>query len=142
MSSTTIYNNALLEMVRGTLNFTNGANSTYKVMLLGPTSTYVVNKSHTNISDVTSNGGVEASGTGYTAGGKAPANITSAVVANAVELSFDDVSWTNATLNAKAAILYNPTTSRLVAYIDFGTTVTASNSTFTVDFQTPLKLQN
>jgi hypothetical protein len=143
--TTTLFNNALLEMLRGTtgMNFPAGANSAYKVMLVGTGSTYTPVKSHITLTDFTNNGGVEASGTGYTAGGIAPANLSSlADSSNAINMTPDSVSWNSSSISAKGAIFYNSANGKMVAYVDFGGTVTSSNSTFTVSFTTPLKLQN
>jgi hypothetical protein len=146
MAAAQIYNNALLEMVNGTLNFPTSASPTYKVMLIAASPAYTFSKSHTTIAQVKAAGATEISGTGYTAGGAAVPSITTALNANAVEVNIGDVVWPASTLSARGAILYNPTgndaTAKVIAYIDFGTTVSSSNSALTIDFQTPLKLQN
>lgn len=147
MASTTIYNNALLELVRGGISFPSSlasSNSTYKLMLVSSTSTYSPVKSHTTLTDFTGNGGSEASGTGYTAGGAFPATIATAVdnSLNFASVTPADVSWASSTISAKGAILYAVSGNKMVAFIDFGGTVSSANSTFTVSFTTPLKLQN
>lgn len=148
MATAQIYNNALLEMVKGTLNFPTTTTPNYKVMLIGATPSYTFQKSQATVSDVKAAGATEVSGTGYTAGGAVVPSpgISTQVNANAIEVSIADVIWPNSTITARGAILYSPTgsdaTAKVVAYIDFGTNVSSNNSAFTIDFQTPLKLQN
>ena len=146
MATAQIYNNALLEMVKGTLNFPTTTSPTFKVMLIANSPSYTFSKSHSTVADVKGAGATEISGTGYTAGGAFIPSIATALNANAVEVSFGDVIWAASTLTARGAIVYSPTgsdsTAKVIAYIDFGTTVSSNNSALTVDFQTPLKLQN
>ena len=91
---------------------------------------------------------LEISGTGYTAGGALipSPGISTVLNSNAVEVNITDVIWPSSTLNARGAILYSPgasdAASKVIAYVDFGTTVSSNNSALTIDFQTPLKLQN
>lgn len=150
MATTTIYNNALLEMARGSLTIP--ANATHKVMLLAPGSTYSAVKSHAYVSDVLGSGGTEvASGAGYTPGGNAVPTVAAAAISgtNNIGITFSDVSWPSSTISARQAIIYKPgatagvyTDAKLIAHIDFGTTITSSASTFTVSFSSPLKLVN
>ena len=147
MASTTIYNNALLEMARGTLSFPNGAQTDIKVLLVGTGSNYVPSKGHSTLAEIKALGTnplIEAAGTGYTTNGKAPATITTTInsTTNAIEVAFDDVSWLSSTIASKGAVIYKASTGALVAYIAFDATVTSSNSTFTVDFISPLRLLN
>jgi len=146
MATAQIYNNALLELVNGTMNFATSNSPTYKVMLIAASPAYTFAKGHTTITTVKAAGATEISGTAYTAGGKVVPSISTVINANAIEVSIGDVVWASSTIAARGAILYNPTgndaTAKVIAYIDFGTTVTSSNSSLTIDFQTPLKLQN
>lgn len=148
MATANIYNNALLELVTGNMNFqTANPQTTYKVMLLAASPAYTFSKSHATVTDVKNAGATEISGTGYTAGGASIPSITvPPVAANAVSVEFADVVWPASTLSARGAIVYkatgNDATAKVVAYVDFGTTVSSNNSALTVDFQTPLKLQN
>jgi hypothetical protein len=87
-------------------------------------------------SDVSSH---EASGTGYTAGGKA---VTGAVLAydaatNTWSLSFDPVEWDASTFTARYAVLYVHTgtagTSTLLSLLDAGANQSSSDGTQTVN---------
>lgn len=149
-STVTIYNNALKEMANGSIKFDGTTN--FKLLLVGTGSTYPspATKSHITRSQFTSNGGAEASGSGYTAGG-ATVTFTNTSVStdntnNVINIQIPTVNWASSTISAKGAVLYtvtgDPTTDKLVAYCDFGATVSSSASTLSVTFSTPLKLQN
>lgn len=143
----TVYNNILKELADGTINFggLSGSNSEYKVMLVAPSSTYSVSKAHTTLSNFTGSGGVEvAAGSGYSAGGANIPTITVTVdnATNRANIAMATTTWPASTISAKGAVIYKNTGSKLVAYIDFGATVSSSNNTFTVTFVDPLKLQN
>lgn len=148
MATAQIYNNALLEMVKGTLNFPTTTTPNYKVMLIAATPSYTFSKNHSTVSDVKTAGATEVSGTGYSTGGALipSPGIATAINSNAIEVNITDVIWPSSTITARGAILYNPTgndaTAKVVAYIDFGANVSSNNSALTIDFQTPLKLQN
>jgi len=149
MATAQIYNNALLEMVKGNISFPTTvppAVPPYKVMLIAGSPTYTFQKSQVYLSNAKAAGATEVSGTGYTAGGAAVPSINTQISADAITVDIGDVIWASSTITARGAILYKPTgndaTSTVIAYIDFGTNVSSNNSAFTIDFQTPLKLQN
>lgn len=76
----------------------------------------------------------EISGTGYTAGGINLANFASGLSGSTAYITFDDASWTNATITARGALIYNSSKSnKAVAVFDFGEDVTSTSGTFTVD---------
>lgn len=135
------FNAMVRAAVTGALDFDTDA---FKVMLVTGALTETEKDAWANRSNVTG----EVTGTGYTAGGVA----TTATVAatdtanNDVEISFSDVSWANSTLTARGAIIYKDTglntTDTVVAFVDFGSNVSSTNGTFSVDFTTPLKFQN
>lgn len=108
---------------------------TIKVALV--TSTYTPDQdAHDFFDDVTN----EVSGTGYTAGGASLANkaVTADNTDNEGVFDADDVSWTTATITARAAILYKSTgvasTSALIAYVDFTADKTSTAGTFTISW--------
>lgn len=149
-ATVTLYNNALKEMAQGTIRF--DGNTAMKLLLVAPGSGYTFSKAHTIKTDFTATG-TEASGSGYTPGGNVVtfvAGIASSVTidsaTNAINIAIPATSWSNSTVSAKAAILLtntgNAATDKLVAYANFDATVSSSNSTFTVTFSTPIKLQN
>ncbi|AXQ69715.1 hypothetical protein HOU03_gp133 [Caulobacter phage CcrSC] len=134
-----VYNSMLDDLVKGAINFNS---DTFKVMLV--TSAYTPNKdTHTRKNQVTN----EVTGTGYTAGGQASAvTITPDTTNDREDLSFATVTWTSATITARAAVIYKDTgtasTSPLVAYVDFGSDVSSTNANFAVSFSSPLRFQN
>ena len=80
----------------------------------------------------------EATGTGYTAGGntltisQVPTSTLNETVA---WLNFENSSWANATFSADGALIYNSTQgNKAVAVLNFGSTKTTTNQTFTVTF--------
>lgn len=149
MATTTIYNNALVLMAKGDMNFP-ATTETYKVLLLKPASTYTVDKSHVNVSQVI-NGttGVEVdAGSGYETGGKTVGAITTDVQSgtNNIIITFPSVTWPSSTISTTQALIYKVGTSysdaKLIAHVNFGSTITSSASTLTVSFSSPLKLAN
>jgi hypothetical protein len=107
---------------------------TIKVALV--TSSYTPNQdTHDYWDDVSAN---EISGTGYSAGGATLANKTVGYTAgtNVTKFDGDDVSWTSSTLTARYAVVYlstgTPSTSPLIAYVDFATDQSSSSGTFTI----------
>jgi len=107
---------------------------TIKVMLT--TSSYTPNQqTHDYKNDVTN----EISGAiGYTTGGATLAGKT--VTTSTLTTTYDanDVSWTTATFTFRYAIIYVDTgvasTSPLICYIDFGSDVSISTGTVTIQF--------
>ena len=129
-----IYNSYKLKLIDSStkINMSNGGN-TLKVALV--TSSYTVNiDSHDFFDDITN----EVSGTGYTAGGATLASQSTAQDSTDDEAVFDaaDTTWTTSTITARAAILYKdtgtPSTSPLIAYIDFGADYTTVGGTLQI----------
>lgn len=93
--------------------------TTLKLMLLNNSASF--NAAHTAISSLSSN---EVSGNGWTAGGITLANVAvTTVTTNDAMLDADDVSVTASGGDigpAYAAVLYDSTSSKPLAYIDFG----------------------
>jgi hypothetical protein len=80
----------------------------------------------------------EVTGTGYVAGGntlvisQTPTSTNTETVA---WLNFENSSWANATFSADGALIYNSTQgNKAVAVLNFGSTKTTANQTFTVTF--------
>jgi len=96
------------------------------------TSSYTPNQDdHDFFDDITN----EVSGTGYTAGGKIITTTNPTISGKVTTFDAADVSWTNSTITARYAIIYDYTggsdaTNALVAYIDFGEDKSSENGTF------------
>ncbi len=77
----------------------------------------------------------EASGAGYTAGGKSLSGKVTGGAGEAVWLDFADISWDSATITARGALIYNASKSNAaVAVLDFGADISSSGASFTVEF--------
>ena len=127
-----IYNIGKKEILSGEIDLTN---DTIKVALV--TSSYSPDKdAHEHFDDITN----EVVGSPYVAGGATLANKAfNADDANdRGEFDADDVTWSVATLTARAAIIYKSTgtaaTSTLIAYVDFGQDYSTSGEDFTIEW--------
>ena len=91
----------------------------------------------TNYSDVTGNSD-EASGTNYSTGGNTLGSATISTSGTTAILDFADTTFSNATVSASGAIIYNSSDSnKAVAIIDFGSTQSSDAGTFTVTMPAP-----
>lgn len=137
--SSLIYNKMLDGLVRAKFDF---STATINVMLV--TSSYTPNKdTDTFRSDVTN----EVVGTGYTTGGTATTpTITLDTTNDRVDITFSSVSWSSATITARACVIYKVVgtagTDLLIAYVDFGSNVSSTNAAFAVTFSSALRFQN
>lgn len=109
---------------------------TYKCALV--TSAYTENRAtHTKFSDVTN----EITGTGYTAGGATVVpTFTKDTTNHRLTVVFPSSTWTTSTLTARKAVCYKstgtPSTSPLVFVDDFGSDVSTTSGTFTLNATT------
>lgn len=77
----------------------------------------------------------------YVSGGGNLSNVNPAQAGTTGFVDFDDISFTNATITARGALIYNSTpthtyTNPVVAVLDFGSDKTSTTGTFTVQFPT------
>ncbi len=109
---------------------------TIKVMLLSSSHTQDQDN-HEFIDDVSAN---EVSGTGYSAGGATLGSKTVTQDNTDDEGVFDaaDVTWGSSTITARYAAIYKdtgtPSTSPIIAIIDFGENKTSSAGNFTIQW--------
>jgi hypothetical protein len=109
---------------------------TLKVALIkaSPSGTY--GAATTNYSDLTG-GSDEAVGTNYTAGGQELDSATITLSGNTAFVDFADEVFTNLTISADGAIIYNASQGNAaIATFDFGGTVTSTSGDFTIVFPT------
>ena len=107
-----------------------------KIALIKDTPTGTYGAATTNYSDVTGNSD-EATGTNYTAGGQVLDSATITLSGSTAFVDFADEVFTNLTLSADGAIIYNASQGNAaIAVFDFGGTVTATSGDFTVVFPT------
>ena len=79
--------------------------------------------------------GGETSGTGYTAGVQDLAAVAPTSSGTTAYLDFADETWTNATITARGAMIYNQSQgNKAVAVLDFGGNKTSTAGDFTVVF--------
>ena len=113
-------------------NFTTGGD-VFKLALF--TSSATLSAATTDYS--TSN---EASGTNYTAGGGALTNVTPTTSSTTALTDFSDLVFTDATITARGALIYNTTagagtgTTDSVIVLDFGSDKTSTAGDFTIVF--------
>lgn len=133
-----IYNNYKGKI--GTIDWNDNSGVTVKVMLV--TSSYTVDVDAHLVKKDIDDLSVEASGDGYTAGGAVVANrvINIDNGTDSAKFDADDVTWTNSTITAHGAVIYQDTgdntTSTLIAYVDFGADKSSSDGDFVLQWAT------
>jgi len=135
-----IYNSSMDDLAKGNIDYNT---DTFKVMLV--TASYTPDKdTHTKRSDVTN----EVVGAGYTADGVTTACTVTLDTANdRLDVTFADVSWLGSTITARGCVVYKSrggaaSADELVAYCDFGSNISTTAGTFTLDFTGPYRFQN
>ena len=79
----------------------------------------------------------EITGTGYTAGGNLVTGATVNTSGYTAYVSFNNVIWTNSSLMARCALLYNVSKgNKSICVIDFGSDKTQTNFTITMPSNT------
>lgn len=136
-----VYGHCIDNLNMTAFNFNETSNN-YKAMLV--TSTYTPNQDthefRTSVTNEVGNSGSYTSG-----GGATTVTVTKDDANNRSDVTFSSVSFTSATITARAAVIYRDTgaaaTDELIAYVDFGSDVSSTNGTFTVTFSSPLRFQ-
>lgn len=117
-----------VELLQAVHNFTNTTGNVFKIALY--TSSASLDATTTVYS--TTN---EVSGTGYTAGGNTLTNVTPTSSGTTAFTDFADTTWSNSTITARGALIYNSTQSnKSVCVLDFGTDKTSTSGSFTIVF--------
>lgn len=77
----------------------------------------------------------EVSGTGYSAGGETLTSPAVTLDGTTAIVDFANVTWSNATITARGALIYNSTNAnKAIAVLDFGSDKTSTAGDFTVQF--------
>jgi hypothetical protein len=124
-----------VQLLSGAQNFNTGTTKVYKIALF--TSAATLGAGTTTYSGSTT--GEVANGGGYTTGGNTltvsqiPTNGGSGTTAF---IDFADTTWSNATITARGALIYNSTDDTAVAVLDFGSDKTSTAGDFTIIFPT------
>ena len=117
------------ELLEGKHDFTASTGSAFKLAMYN--SNAVLGKSTTSYTT----GSEVTSPAGYTAGGKALVNTGTSVASSVAITTFSNLSFTNVTLTARGALIYNTSNSNsAVAVLDFVSDKTATAGTFTIQF--------
>ena len=119
------------ELLEGVHNFKNSGGSTFNIALY--TSSATLGASTTAYR--TTN---EVSGTGYTAKGAALTRVDPSTSGTTALTDFADASFSNATITANGALIFNDSASNdaAVAVLAFGGDKTSTAGTFTIQFPT------
>ena len=119
------------ELLEGVHNFKNSGGSTFNIALY--TSSATLGASTTAYS--TTN---EVSGTGYTAKGATLTRVDPSTSGTTALTDFADASFSNATITANGALIFNDSASNdaAVAVLAFGGDKTSTAGTFTIQFPT------
>jgi len=129
ITTNAIANSFKKELLEGKHDFTASTGSKFKLAMYNSTAT--LGKSTTSYTT----GGQVSSPAGYTAGGKALVNTGTSVATDVAITTFGNLSFTNVTLTARGALIYNTSNSNsAVAVLDFGSDKTATAGTFTIQF--------
>lgn len=116
------------ELMQGVHDFTTTTGDTFKIALY--TSSATLSASTTAYS--TTN---EVTGTGYTAGGITLTNVTPTTSGTTAYTDFSDVTWSDSTITANGAMIYNSSESNAaVAILAFGGDKSSSAGDFTISF--------
>ena len=120
-------------LLDGDFNFGSGTTDVYKIALY--TSSATLDAATTAY---TATGEVSSSGTNYTAGGN---TLTVSQVPTSTGttafLDFSDTTWSNATITANGALIYNSTQGdKAVAVLAFGGDKTSTAGDYTIIFPT------
>jgi hypothetical protein len=101
---------------------------TYKIALFTDSATLGASTTAYSSTNEVANGG------GYTTGGNTLTGFASGVASNKAYITFTDPEWTSATITARGCLIYNSTRSnKAVAAFDFGSNISSTNGTFTID---------
>jgi hypothetical protein len=109
---------------------------TLKIALIKPSPTGSFNKATTNYSQLTGSSD-EATGTNYSAGGQGLDSPVISLSGDTALVDFADEVFSNLTITAAGAILYNSSASnKAIAVFSFGSNVASIAGDFTVIFPT------
>ena len=111
-------------------NFT-GSADTFKIALYTSSATLSASTTAYSSSNEVSDSG------SYSAGGGSLTSVTPTTSGTTAICDFADISFTSATITARAALIYNSTNSnKAVCVLDFGGDKTSTSGTFTIQFPT------
>jgi hypothetical protein len=118
-----------VELLTATHNFTASTGDTFKIALYTSSATLGASTTaYTTSNEVPSTGN-------YSAGGNTLTNITPTSSGTTAFTDFADTTWSNATITARGALIYNSSKSdKAVAVLDFGSDKSSTAGDFTIVF--------
>ena len=121
-----------VELLTGTHNFTASTGDTFKIALYTSSATLdATTTAYTGTNEVDN-------GNGYTTGGNTLTSVTPTASGTTAICDFADTTWSNATITARGALIYNSSKSnKAVAVLDFGSDKISTNGDFSIIFPTP-----
>ena len=119
------------ELLEGAHNFKNSGGDVFKLAMYTNSASF----NAATTAYTTSN---EVSGSGYTAGGGTLVRVDPTTSGTTALTDFADLTFTNATVTARGALIYNDTQSGdpTVCVLDFGGDKTSTAGDFTIQFPT------
>lgn len=115
------------DLMKGIHNFSNPGGNTFKIALYTSSATLGASTTAYSTSDEV------ASGNGYTAGGETLVSVTPTTSGTTAYVDFGDVTWSNATITANGALIYNANASNAaVVTLAFGSDKSSSNGSFVI----------
>jgi len=119
------------EILVGTHNFTASSGNAFKLaMYTSSASLGAGTTAYATTNEITN-----ASGSAYTAGGKAIVSVTPVLDGSTAVCDFADISFTSASFTANGCLIYNDTQAdKAVCVVAFGGDKTVSSGTFTIQF--------
>jgi hypothetical protein len=120
-----------VEILQAVHNFTQPGGNTFKIALYQSSATLgAATTAYTTSGEVPSTGN-------YTAGGNTLTAVTPTSSGTTAYTDFADTTWSNATITANGALIYNSSASdKAVAVLAFGGDKTSTNGDFTIVFPT------
>jgi hypothetical protein len=120
-----------VEILQAVHNFTNPGGNTFKIALYQSSATLgAATTAYTTSGEVPSTGN-------YTAGGNTLTAVTPTSSGTTAYTDFADTTWSNATITANGALIYNSSASdKAVCVLAFGGDKTSTNGDFTIVFPT------
>jgi len=127
-----ICNTFKTEILKAVHNFTASTGNTFNIALYTSSATLGAGTTAYSSSNEITN----ASGSAYSAKGKALTSVTPALDSTTAVCDFADISWTSASFTANGCLIFNDTATGdpAVCAVAFGGDKTVSSGTFTVQF--------
>ena len=129
--SSAVCNSFKQEILVGTHNFTASSGNAFKLAMYTSSASLGASTTAYSATNEISN----ASGSAYSAGGKALTSVTPVLDGSTAVCDFADISFTSASFTANGCLIYNDTQSdKAVCVVAFGGDKTVSSGTFTIQF--------